>query len=121
VTTYCFDLDGTLCTDTHGDYHQAEPFPEMVAEVNRLKAAGHNILIFTARGSGTGIDWRQVTEAQLARWGLGHDRLIFGKPPADVYVDDKSVNVSEFRLAMLGRLTPQTPSAITPPVIGDIL
>jgi hypothetical protein len=112
MTTYCFDLDGTLCTDTHGDYALAEPLPEMVAEVNRLKAAGHHILIFTARGSGTGIDWRQVTEDQLAQWGVLHDRLILGKPPADVYVDDKSVNVSEYRLAVLGRLSPDTPQAV---------
>lgn len=116
MTTYCFDLDGTLCKDTHGDYHQAEPFPEMVAEVNRLKAAGHNILIFTARGSATGIDWRQVTEEQLAMWGVLHDRLILGKPPADVYVDDKSVNVAEYRLAAMGRLSLDTPPAM---FLGD--
>jgi hypothetical protein len=113
---YCFDLDGTICSDTQGDYENAMPFPEMVADVNRLRSDGHIIIIFTARGSGTGKDWRAVTEQQLANWGAGYDRLIFGKPPADVYVDDKAVNVSEYRLASFGRLDPATSSAIFSPI-----
>lgn len=112
MTTYCFDLDGTLCTDTDGKYDQALPLPEMIEEVNKLKAEGHNIIIFTARGSATGIDWRAVTTAQLARWGVAYDSLILGKPAADVYVDDKCVNVSGFRLARLGKLKPDSPPAI---------
>ena len=87
----------------------------MVAEVNRLRREGHRVIVFTARGSGTGIDWRAVTERQLAAWGLGHDLLCFGKPPADVYVDDKAVHVSGFRLACTGRLDPATPPAVFPP------
>lgn len=102
MTTYCFDLDGTLCSNTEGLYDQAVPFLDMIDEVNRLKADGHNILIYTARGSGTGKDWSAVTERQLAQWGVTYDRLILGKPAADVYVDDRAVNVSEFRLARLG-------------------
>jgi ribonucleotide monophosphatase NagD (HAD superfamily) len=113
--TYCFDLDGTLCTDTQGDYERAAPFPEMVAEVNRLHREGHHVIILTARGSGTGIDWRATTERQLAAWGVAYDFLFLGKPPADVYVDDKAVNVAGFRLARLGRLDPGTHAAVFPP------
>lgn len=112
MTTYCFDLDGTLCSDTRGNYADAQPFPEMIAQVNRLKREGHNVLVFTARGSGTGMDWTAVTSAQLDQWGVAHDRLIFGKPAADVYIDDKAVNVSEFRLATLGLLSPDCVPAI---------
>ena len=111
---YCFDLDGTICRDTQGDYRQATPYPEIVAAVNRLRCEGHQILIFTARGAGTGTDWKDVTQRQLAEWGVTYDRLHFGKPPADVYVDDKAVNIAEFRLAVLGRLTPETAPAMLP-------
>jgi len=116
--TYCFDLDGTICTDTGGDYQNARPFPEMVAEVNRLHQGGHHVIIFTARGSGTGIDWRAATERQLAEWGVEHDFLFLGKPPADVYVDDKAVHVADFRLACFGRLDPSAPPATFPPFPG---
>ncbi|MBV9818689.1 MAG: hypothetical protein JOZ07_10100 [Solirubrobacterales bacterium] len=53
----CFDLDGTLCTNTGGDHDGAEPFPWAIARVNRLAAEGHRIVVFTARGTATGIDW----------------------------------------------------------------
>ena len=117
--TYCFDLDGTLCTDTQGSYDKAAPFPEMVAEVNRLHAQGHHVIIYTARGSGTGIDWRAVTERQLSEWGVAYDFLYLGKPPADVYVDDKAVHVSGFRLACLGHLDPADKPAVFPPFPGE--
>jgi len=52
---YCFDIDGTLCTNTEGDYANAQPFYEVIAEVNRLFAEGHRILLYTARGSTTGL------------------------------------------------------------------
>lgn len=113
---YCFDLDGTICSDTQGDYENAVPFPEMVADVNRLRLDGHSVIIFTARGSGTGIDWRSITEQQLAHWGVGYDRLIFGKPPADVYVDDKALHIAEYRLARFGQCDPKMPPAISPPI-----
>lgn len=113
--TYCFDLDGTICSDTQGDYDAAEPFPEIVASINQLHREGHHILIFTARGSGTGRDWRGVTERQLTEWGVSYHYLFFGKPAADVYIDDKAVNISEFRLAKLGMLSSGTARAIFPP------
>jgi hypothetical protein len=116
--TYCFDLDGTICIDTQGKYDQAEPYPEIVSEVNRLHCEGHHILIFTARGSGTGIDWRAVTERQLSEWGVSYDRLYFGKPPADVYIDDKAVQIADFRLARFGKLSLDAVPATYPPFPG---
>jgi len=95
--TFCFDLDGTLCTNTWGEYEQARPFPWAIERVNALARAGHRILIFTARGGTTGIDWRERTEAQLQAWGVHYDELVFGKPTADVYVDDRTVHVDAWR------------------------
>jgi hypothetical protein len=95
--TICLDLDGTLCTNTWGDYESALPFPWAVERVNALSLAGNRILIFTARGSTTGIDWRQTTESQLSAWGVRYDELILGKPQADIYVDDRTVHVDAWR------------------------
>lgn len=94
--TIVFDLDGTLCTNTFGEYEKAEPDPVAIARVNRLAGQGHRIVVFTARGSATGIDWSEMTRDQLGRWGLRYDELHFGKPSADVFVDDRAVHTSSW-------------------------
>jgi hypothetical protein len=97
--TICVDLDGTLCTNTFGEYESAEPFPWAIERVNGLARAGHRIVIFTARGTATGIDWDAVTRGQLERWGVAFDELRFGKPSADVYIDDRAVHTTAWRCA----------------------
>jgi ribonucleotide monophosphatase NagD (HAD superfamily) len=94
--TYCFDLDGTLCTNTEGDYDSAEPFPERIRKVNELLEEGNQILIFTARGTMTGIDWRELTERQLEQWGVKYHNLELGKPFAHFYIDDRGVSDVNF-------------------------
>ncbi|MFN4276624.1 MAG: hypothetical protein ACK4FJ_09995 [Ferrovibrio sp.] len=89
---YCFDIDGTLCTNTYGAYEKAEPWPDRIAIVNALYDQGHTIKLFTARGTTTGIDWRAVTEAQMSRWGVRYHQLILGKPEADIFIDDRAFN-----------------------------
>jgi hypothetical protein len=95
--TLCFDLDGTLCTNTFGDYESAEPFEWAVARVNALARAGNRIVILTARGFVTGRDWSAQTRAQLDRWGVHYDELFLGKPSADVYIDDRGVHTDAWR------------------------
>lgn len=94
---YCFDLDGTICSDTKGDYPSALPDGEMIRKVNKLYELGHTVKIFTARGGTTGKDWRELTEQQLARWHVKYHELVMGKPAADYYIDDKAVPVLTFR------------------------
>jgi hypothetical protein len=91
--TYCFDIDGTVCTITDGRYDEAKPYPEIIGEINRLYDAGHRIVFHTARGSQTRIDWQSVTERQLKDWNVKYHELVFGKPSADLYIDDKGINV----------------------------
>jgi uncharacterized HAD superfamily protein len=88
----CFDIDGTLCTNTDGDYVNAIPLDERVEAIKKLVSEGHEIIFCTARGTETGIDWSDLTRAQLEAWGLPSERLYFGKPSADKYVDDKGIN-----------------------------
>jgi spore coat polysaccharide biosynthesis protein SpsF len=97
LCTYCIDIDGTLCTITAGAYALAAPYSDVIAAVNELYREGHRIILMTARGSGTGIDWRKKTEEQLAAWGVKYHELWFGKPSADIYIDDKTINALAWR------------------------
>lgn len=118
--TYCVDIDGTICTNTDGAYDDAEPFADVIQEVNRLFEDGHRILLYTARGSTTKIDWRTMTERQLRDWGVKYHELSMGKPSADIYVDDKSITADAWRASKFsltlemakrshGRLDPDPP------------
>jgi|TARA_R100001460_G_scaffold1212_1_gene4710 glycerol-3-phosphate cytidylyltransferase len=101
---YCFDIDGTLChtpsnPDGHGmRYGDATPFPWMVKLVNRLYDEGHYIIMMTARGRGSGINHSDLTRNQLAMWGYKYHELepMFHKPTADIFIDDKGINVNEW-------------------------
>jgi CMP-N-acetylneuraminic acid synthetase len=93
--TLAFDLDGVIATLVpDNDYLRAEPYAPAVALVNRLRDAGNRIVIYTARGSKTGENWKDVTREQLSRWGVRHDELRFGKPAADFYVDDRMISLA---------------------------
>lgn len=90
--TYCFDLDGTICSHEE-DYSKAIPFHERITHINSLYEQGNRILIDTARGSVTGVDWFDVTTKQLNEWGVKYHELRVGKKlAADIYVDDKGIN-----------------------------
>ena len=83
------DIDNTICTQEE-DYSKAKPFKSRIDKVNKMYDMGNEVVYFTARGSETGIDWRDVTEKQFEKWGVKYHKLIFGKPSADIYIDDKS-------------------------------
>ena len=62
------DIDHTICeTDASLDYEAAIPWQENIDKVNQLYDDGHTIVYWTARGSGSGIDWREVTEKQFTK------------------------------------------------------
>jgi dTDP-glucose 4,6-dehydratase len=88
------DIDGVIATLVGDlDYSQCSPNREVIEAINAMAEAGHRIILHTARGSSTGRDWRAVTESQLRQWGLRYDELFFGKPAADLYIDDRLVTV----------------------------
>ena len=100
---YCFDLDDTICDTPQINgkpgYLAATPIPYMVEQVNRLYDEGHHIRIQTARGRGSGIDWTELTREQLDGWGVKYHELepMFHKPTADLFIDDKGINVEEWK------------------------
>ena len=96
MLTYCFDLDGTLCETKGSDYKNSQPKYNRIARVNELLAKGQRIIIFTALGSSSGQDWTELTKFQLEEWGVRYHGVIFGKPSADFYVDDKAISDQVF-------------------------
>lgn len=96
MKTYCFDIDGTICTNTFGKYNDAKPYIDRINEVNKLYNNGNRIIFFTARGSTTGKDWSELTKHQLDRWGVNYHKLLFGKPEADYFIDDKAKDIFEW-------------------------
>ena len=108
----CFDLDSTLVyrPTTPGDYNTCRPIQENIDMCNYLKTLNHYIIIHTARrmrthnGNVGGVikDIGKLTLDSLHSLNIRYDELIFGKPYADVYIDDKSINANDDLQKMLG-------------------
>lgn len=91
---FVFDIDGVIALKREDlDYAQALPNEKMIAIVNKLYDMGNRIVLFTARGYVTGIDWRPTTEKQMKDWGVRYHELKMGKPNADFYIDDKFLDM----------------------------
>lgn len=108
MSTYCFDIDGTICdkpTDrTDGDYGTSIPKEDRISKINKLYDEGHRIIYLTARGMGRFNNRRELAEKeffnftweQLKSWGCKFHELYLGKPASDYYIDDKGVNDGDF-------------------------
>jgi capsule biosynthesis phosphatase len=96
----CIDLDGVICElRREGEtYEELRPVPGAVEKISKLKEAGHVIIIQTARhmktcsGNVGRVLARQglVTLQWLERHAVPYDEIHFGKPHADLYVDDNA-------------------------------
>ena len=94
---FYIDIDNTICSYSEDlDYSKATPRPERIQKINSLYDQGNTIVYWTARGTGSGMDWRGVTEKQFADWGVKYHELKFGKPIYDLFVDDKNINAERF-------------------------
>ncbi|HVU37085.1 MAG TPA: hypothetical protein VHC95_02015 [Opitutales bacterium] len=102
----CIDLDGVIADfKKEGQtYADVAPMPGAVEKVRSLKAAGHHIIIYSARHmktcqgnaglvvariGGMTLDW-------LKRHDIPYDEIFFGKPWADVYIDDNAIRFSSW-------------------------
>lgn len=98
MKSYVFDIDGTICTLTNGNYESAKPMTDRIESINRLYDLGHTITFHTARGMNrhknnqemATKEFYKITENQLSEWGVKYHYLFMGKPAGDVYVDDKA-------------------------------
>lgn len=98
--TFVFDIDGVVAQlDESLQYDRELPAVRTIDIINRMYHMGNEIILFTARGYKTGLDWREVTERQMRDWGVCYHELKFGKPAASFYVDDKNMDL-EFLYAV---------------------
>jgi len=105
--TFAFEMDGPIATlVANNDYTRAEPYGPGVSLVNQLYDAGNRIVIYTGRGSQTGLDWTETTREQLRSWGVRHHELRFGKPAADYYVDDRMISLAALQSWVVGEPRP---------------
>ena len=98
----CFDLDNTLVTPPYilRDYSTVKPIQNMIDLAKKLKSEGHIIIIHTARkmlsnshNTGAAIaNIAKLTIETLDNFEIPYDELIFGKPYAEIYIDDKAFN-----------------------------
>ena len=97
MAKYIVDIDGTICTEfflKNGkkDYSKALPIADRIQHINDLYSQGHEIYYWTARGTVTGTDYKEMTVKQLQFWGCKYTSLSVGdKPHYDVWIDDKAI------------------------------
>lgn len=94
--TYCFDIDGTIC-NKDVEYEKAIPYPSVIVKINSLYDEGHTIILYTARGSKTGLDWTELTNQQIKKWGIKCHEVKLGKPFYDLMIDDRAINADLWR------------------------
>jgi capsule biosynthesis phosphatase len=94
------DLDGTI-SPLKGEgqtYANLDPFPGAVEKIKALKAAGHYIILQTARNMATQDsnlgkvmkNIGKITLDWLDKHDIPYDEIYFGKPNAHIYIDDRA-------------------------------
>ena len=97
----CIDLDGTICEirqegETYADVKVKEGAAD---RIHQLRQAGHTIIIHTARNMGsTGHNVGKalknvgkITFEWLEKNHIEDDEIFFGKPNADITIDDRVI------------------------------
>lgn len=97
----CIDLDGTICEiRKEGEsYSDVKVKPGAAEKIKTLKEPGHTIIINTARNMGStghnvGKALKNVgktTFEWLDKNGIEYDEIFFGKPNADITIDDRCI------------------------------
>ena len=91
------DIDETICkTPESRDYSLAVPIQKNINKINNLYDNGHTIIYWTARGTGSGIDWRETTEKQFKDWGVKYHELKLKKPIYDLFICDKAIRTEDY-------------------------
>tara|TARA_R100000149_G_C5789118_1_gene81494 strand:+ start:118 stop:432 length:315 start_codon:yes stop_codon:yes gene_type:complete len=91
------DIDETICKSPEDrNYSMAKPIVKNIQKINKLYDEGNTIVYWTARGTGSGIDWSGTTKEQFIQWGVKCHDIKFGKPIYDLFIDDKNINSETF-------------------------
>lgn len=94
----CIDLDGVIAElKKEGEtYYDVKPVDGAIEKIKKLKENGHYIIIYTARHMKTCngnvakvlAEVGQITLEWLNKYEIPYDEIVFGKPWADIYIDD---------------------------------
>lgn len=89
------DLDGVLAYGEYwGDGSKVRPIKENIEFFNKLYTQGAHIIVYTARP----VTWASITYSWLDVNGVMYHGLMMGKKPgADLYIDDKALNIEEVK------------------------
>jgi phosphoglycolate phosphatase-like HAD superfamily hydrolase len=91
--TIMVDLDGTICTEERTfERPLATLIPGAREALERLRAAGHTIIVYTGRG------WPEyrVTKQWIDDHRIPYDGIHMGKPIADVWIDDRALRFTNW-------------------------
>lgn len=92
----CIDLDGVICQlkKTEETYNDLFPVDGAIEKIKSLKKEGHYIIIYTARRMKTHSANTAKVIADIGKttldWLAKYDEIMFGKPWADIYIDDNA-------------------------------
>ena len=102
----CIDLDGVICQLRKADetYEILKPVAGSIEKIKKLKSQGHYIIIYTARRMKTHnantakviADIGKITLDWLAKHEIPYDEIMFGKPWADIYIDDNAFRFTKW-------------------------
>ena len=80
------DIDGTICTENE-DYSKCEIMPGCLTALQFIRDNGYKIYLHTGRH----INHFDVTRKWLMENKVFYDHIVFGKPPAKYYIDDRAI------------------------------
>lgn len=100
---FCFDLENTLIVLQPENDNQIETINKNIDFLRFLKKDGHDIIIYTScgmkkyKGNVSTIikDYSKNIFEILEKYDIPYDEIYFGKPDADFYIDDLSINSYE--------------------------
>lgn len=109
--TIAVDFDGTLCEYSFPDIgEQTKDQKELLNKLIELKANGHKLILHTCRGDNEEYPCLTNAIEWCREQGLEFDAINSNapgfvkksgpspKPVADIYLDDKALNVSDWKL-----------------------
>lgn len=78
-------MDGVICNIDSNEYSNRSPIMETREIMIKLMEEGNTVIIHTGRH----IDNLKVTQKWLSDYDFKYSLIQFGKPVADIYIDDK--------------------------------
>lgn len=113
----CIDLDGTICTikKANETYSDVKVMPGAKEFIKNLRKNGHTVIINTARnmqtqGHNVGKVMKNIgliTLEWLEKNEIEYDEIYFGKPNADITIDDRVIRFESWDKINLNMLLEQ--------------